>query len=235
MCGCCSSSSYTMEPIPTPFLKFQHPFTCIVAAPTKAGKTTFVSRLVRQAPRMVEPPPRRILWCYSEWQSAYDKLPQVHFVHGLPDLTTLRQQCTTSQSSPTLVILDDLMNEITKEPGVVELFTRDCHHWSCSVIHITQDIFFDRRRTSRINSQYMVLMKNPADKLTPLNLAKQMYPGQVPGFMEAFNHATRDAHGYLLIDLDQNTPEQFRLRTSIFPDDEATAVYMLHKVNKKDD
>mgnify|MGYP000656997377 CR=1 FL=1 len=71
-------------------------------------------------------------------------------------------------------------------------------------------------------------MKNPADKLTAMNLAKQMYPQQVNGFMEVFNHATEKPHGYLFIDLDQNTPEDFRLRTNIFPD-ELNGIYRLKK------
>jgi len=210
--------------IPTPFLKFQHPFTCIVAAPTKAGKTTFVAKLVTHAKEMINPPPQRIIWCYSEWQEAYSKLPQVEFHQGLPDTSELQKD----KDEAKLVILDDLMSEIVKSPKLTELFTRGCHHWSCSVIHITQDIFFDKRRTNRINSQYMVVMKNPADKLTPVNLAKQMFPGQVEGFMQAFAHATGQPHGYLLIDLDQNTPDDFRLRTNIFPD-EFTGVYKLRK------
>lgn len=212
-----------MNLIHTPFLQLQHPFTCIVAAPTKAGKTTFVSRLITHASQMIKPPPKKIIWCYTEWQLAYEQLAQsVEFVQGLPDLSALRE----CKEKPMLIVLDDLMSEIKKDGSVVELFTRGCHHWSCSVIHITQDIFFDKRRTSRINSQYIVLMKNPADKLTPLNLAKQMYPGQVTGFMEAYNHATQKPHGYLFIDLDQNTPEAFRLRTNIFPE-QPTGVYTL--------
>jgi hypothetical protein len=146
--------------IHTPFLRLQHPFTCIVAAPTKAGKTTFVARLIQHANEMITPPPEQIIWCYSEWQPAYDKLSEVHFCQGLPDEDMLREKM------PKLVVLDDLMAEVRKAPKLIELFTRGCHHWSCSVIHITQDIFFDKQRTSRINSQHIVLMKNPADRLT---------------------------------------------------------------------
>ena len=217
-----------MELLPTPFLKFQHPFTCMVAAPTKAGKTTFVSKLIHHATSMVDPPPQKIIWCYGEWQDAYRKLPNVEFWKGLPSTESLR-----NNKAPTLLVLDDLMSETKTDPHIVELFTRGCHHWSCSVIHITQDIFFDKRRTNRINSQYIVLMKNPADKLTPMNLAKQMYPYQVKGFMDAFNHATEKPHGYLLIDLDQNTPDEFRLRTNIFPG-ELTGVYRLKRHKSKD-
>ena len=99
-----------MNGLHTPFLKFQHPFTCIVAAPTKAGKTTFVSKLINFADELIEPAPKNIIWCYSEWQPAYEKLPKVSFIQGLPELTTLRK----CKRSPTLIVLDDLMSEIKR-------------------------------------------------------------------------------------------------------------------------
>ena len=49
--------------------RWQHPFTCIVAGPTGCGKTTFVARLLRNASAMIDPPPERVTWYYSEWQT----------------------------------------------------------------------------------------------------------------------------------------------------------------------
>lgn len=217
-------SANHLELIESPFIKLQHPFTCIVAAPTKAGKTTFVARLVNNSELMISPKPNTILWCYNEWQTSYEQLAAtlVTFHKGLPDVNQLKKDPNKAK----LLIFDDLMSEVTKSSTLTELFTRGCHHWSCSIIHITQDIFSDRKRTNRINAQYLVLMKNPADKLTSSNIAKQMFPGKVSQFQQIFNHATRNAHGYLFIDLDQATPEKYRLRTNIFPD-ELTIVYEL--------
>ena len=98
-----------MALIPTPFLKLQHPFTCTIAAPTKAGKTTFVSKLIRYADQMIYPSPSKIIWCYSEWQDAYEKLSTVEFYHGLPDIEELRENET-----PMLLAFDDLMTEVKK-------------------------------------------------------------------------------------------------------------------------
>ena len=50
-------------------------------------------------------------------------------------------------------------------------------------------------------------------------LAQQMYPGRVKFVQEAFKDATAVPYGYLLVDLKQDTPEDMRLRTAIFPDD----------------
>ena len=51
--------------------RWKHPFTCIVAGPTGCGKSTFVMLMLRHAAAMIDPPPEKITWCYSEWQSTY--------------------------------------------------------------------------------------------------------------------------------------------------------------------
>ena len=58
-------------------------------------------------------------------------------------------------------------------------------------------------------------------------LARQMYPGRGKFVQEAFKDATAVPYGYLLVDLKQDTPEDMRLRTAIFPDDGVQYVYLL--------
>ena len=48
--------------------QFEHPFTCMVAGMTGSGKTVWVQSLLTQAYRMINLPPERIVWCYSQWQ-----------------------------------------------------------------------------------------------------------------------------------------------------------------------
>ena len=85
--------------------RWQHPFTCIVAGPTGCGKTTFVARLLRNASAMIDPPPERVTWYYSEWQTAYENLdiPNVRLEEGLPT--------SFDNGKRGLVVLDDLMAE----------------------------------------------------------------------------------------------------------------------------
>ena len=81
-------------------------------------------------------------------------------------------------------------------------------------------------RTISLNSQYIVVFKNPRDVSQMTTLAKQMYPGRVKFVQEAFVDATSTPYGYDLVDLKQDTPEDLRLRTSILPDDAVQYVYM---------
>ena len=68
-----------------------------------------------------------------------------------------------------------------------------------------------------LNSQYLILFKNPRDATQITHLAKQMYPGRTKFMIEAFRDATSKPYTYLAIDLKPETEENMRLRSGIFP------------------
>ena len=98
--------------------RWKHPFTCIVAGPTGCGKSTFVTRMLRHAAAMIDPPPERITWCYREWQEAYATmdLVDVRFEEGLPSASMF------DSSTRNLIVIDDLMAETDER--VTSLFTK---------------------------------------------------------------------------------------------------------------
>ena len=189
---------------------WKHPFTCIVAGPTGCGKSTFVTRMLPHAAAMIDPPPEQITWCYGEWQEAYatTDLGHVRFEEGLP--TAAMFDSTTRN----LIVIDDLMAETDER--VTTLFTKKSHHRNTSVLYLVQNLFPKNKesRTISLNSQYMVVFKNPRDASQMANLARQMYPGRGKFVQEAFKDATSVPYGYLLVDLKQDTPEDMRLRTA---------------------
>ena len=196
--------------------RWKRPFTCIVAGPTGCGKTTFVARLLRNAPSMINPAPEHVTWYYGEWQSAYENLdiPNVRLKQGLPTVFDTGKR--------NVVVLDDLMAET--DGRVTDLFTKKSHHSNTSVIYLVQNLFQKHKesRTISLNAQYMVVFKNPHDA----SQVMQMYPGRVKFVQEAFKDATSVPYGYLLVDLKQDTPEDMRLRTTILPDDTVQYVYV---------
>ena len=141
----------------------------------------------------------------------------VMFVEGLPNPEDWRED------KRRLVIVDDLMSETNDR--VTKLFTKGSHHRSLSVMYIVQNLFGKNKeqRTISLNSHYSVVFKNPRDASQVTHLAKQMYPGKTMYLQEAFKEATSIPHGYLLIDLRQETPDHLRLRTRVFPDQSQVA------------
>ena len=205
-------------------LLFVPSFSMIVSGPSKAGKTVFVTKFVKHMAKLMEQPPAQIMWCYSEAQPGYKDLmalPNVQMVEGIPDMAALK----ADKNIPKLLIFDDMMSCFEKNPSLVTLFIRGCHHWNLSCIHIVQNLYFGGLRTARINTNYLVLFKNPADKSQINSLGRQVFPGKSKYFIDAFDSATFEPYNYLLIDLTQTCPEVLRLRCNIFPG-EHTTVYV---------
>ena len=150
-------------------LALRHPFTAIVAGPTSCGKTRFVFRLIDNVARMIDPPPSKIVYCYGEYQQLFCNYPRVVFHQGLPDLNDF------DGSEPTLLIIDDLMQETNET--VANLFTKGSHHRNVSVMYLAQNLFPKNKfaRTMSLNAHYMILFKNPRDasQFANLNYSKQ--------------------------------------------------------------
>ena len=196
-------------------LPLQHPFTAIVSGPTGSGKTVFTIRLVQNGHVMVQPPPEDIVWCYGIYQDVFDTMPHVKFVQGLPDVDAFKGDRRT------LIVIDDLMHEAND--SVSQMFTKGSHHRNLSVLFLTQNLFFNSKhaRTMSLNSQYVVLFKNPRDVGQISYLGRQMFPNKNGSkfLAEAFGDATSKPYGYLFVDLKADTDERLRIRTNIFPDD----------------
>ena len=200
--------------------KLQHPCTCLVSGPTGCGKTQFVANLLKN--NMFEPMPERIIWCYGEDQPLYHEMqklmPNIEFKKDTP--TDLYDSLNPSETN--LVILDDQMSKVGNSKDLSRLFTEGSHHRNLSVIYIVQNLFDQgaSHRTVSRNSHYIVLFKNPRDMSQISCFGRQMYPKNKANFLpEAYAHATRKPYRYMIIDLKPDTPEEFRIRTKIFPNE----------------
>lgn len=206
-------------------IKFHHPSTWIIAGPSQSGKTFFTSRILKES--LIEPSPSRIVWCYSIYQHSYDQLkahiPSIEFHKGFDSnlLNSFQPEINN------LLIIDDLMRESGKGDLIADVFTRGSHHLNLSTIFIVQNIFHKCKslRECSLNTHYMVLFKTPRDQTQIRTLSSQMFPKNSQFLPSALEDAcTIQDRGYLVIDLRNDTPSDFRVRTLIFIGEE-TIIY----------
>ena len=211
-------------------IPFKHPSTILVAGPTGSGKTVFVQRLLCE--NMLFPRPTRIVIVYGEWQKIYDELlkviPTLEFLKG-PSPPSLYESFDVKENN--LLVLDDQMTEGENTGQIEKYFVQGSHHRNLTVVFIVQNLFGKNKalRTSSLNSNYLVLYKNPRDKQQMGILGRQMYPHAWKNLLAAIGDATAEPYSYILLDMCPETPEEYRVRSNIFPSehDIPTTVYII--------
>lgn len=197
-------------------LKFKSPFCLIVAGPSGSGKTVLLRKILEYRKTLFNTEPKKILWCYGQMQEAYDvpiKNTRVTYFDGFPSKDELIEM------RPNLIIVDDLMSELSGDKEMANLFTKFSHHMNIDVIFVVQNIFHHGKemRTISLNTHYFILLKNPRDRRQAMVLADQTFPGNREFFMAAYNDALSVPYGYILLDLKPDTPDCIRVRTRIVP------------------
>ena len=171
--------------------------------------------------------------CYSQWQPAYTEIlvAMLHMKFG--NSYAFGAEFLFDVNKPNLIVFDDQMIGVSKDKRIVNPFTRCSHHRNVSVIYIVQNLFHQGKgsRSINLNSPYLVLFKNPRDKLQILTLVKQMYPGPIDLFLNQYEEAVKRPFGYLLIDLKTTTQDNSRLRTNVLPSEEG--FYHARRVSRK--
>lgn len=198
-------------------LKLFLPFGCVIAGPSSSGKSSFIYRLISQADRLIEPAPKSVLYCYGEYNQQIPKLQRsgVNLYSGAPTEEVIQRQ-----PKPALVILDDLLYSIDLK-FLADLYTKKSHHGNFGIVMLTQDLFDRKMKVVRQNSMYIVLMRAPNSALAIRNLGTQLFPHQLPFFMDAYKQATQtQRYSYLFIDLHPLSNPALRLRTNIFKDNQ---------------
>jgi hypothetical protein len=209
--------------------KLKHPSTIIVAGPTQCGKSTLTVNLINNCVEIFERKFDEIIYCLPNSQNfgIEFRIP-VKICDGVPDLDIF------SDNKNRILILDDLMTQQSND--FIDLFTRVSHHNNVTVIYLTQNLFNSKKGTRDItlNAHYIAFFKNPRDKKQISYLARQVFPENQKYLEEAFRDATSKAHGYLILDLTQETGDEYRVRTNILPSDSPRNVFYipLKKGNK---
>ena len=200
---------------------FHAPSTFILSGSTGSGKTSWLHRLIQHKDDMFESPPSKILYFYGIWQPLFEVMEKegVEFYQGLPT-----EEMIENGGEHTMIILDDLQQEVVNSELIEKLFTQGSHHRNVTVVYLTQNLFRQGKnaRNITLNGHYMVFFRNPRDVGQMVSFGKQL--GQSYILKEAYTDATSEPYGYLVVDLSPHSDDKYRFRTKIWPDED-TIVY----------
>lgn len=177
--------------------------------------------LLRYNKDLFAPPPvssSSILYCYGQYNSYVPQLENegMRICSGQPS-----DDLISSLDKPAIIVLDDLMLSLS-ERWLSDMFTKRSHHENFSVVLLCQNLFQSTLRIARLNSHYICLMRSPSAQLQIRNFGTQLFPRQLPFFLDAYKKATDVQYGYLFVDLHPTTNDYLRVRTNIFPGESTT-------------
>lgn len=186
------------------------------------GKSTFVFELLKHADGAFTTPMKAIYYCYGVDQPLFAKMkssiPHITFFEGLPTRSEL-EEWHMNEPGAKILVIDDMMSESAKSKNVVDIFCKYAHHLKFFCFLICQNAFCPGRefRTLSINTSYIFLFRSNRDQLQIQTLGRQIFPGQVKYFMDAYKKATAEKYGYILVDLSPHSISAYKLRTNILP------------------
>lgn len=214
--------------------RLKTPFNCIISGASKSGKTTLVQNLLAIRDDMFTTNPDHVIIFYKYMQDVYQEMLANNLVDELLDVNSqdFNFDVISEKVRPfkdgngSLIIFDDSMTDLTGD--FEQIFTNISHHQNCSVIFITQNLFFNNKayRTMSLNAHYFFLMKNERDKQQISILAKQFCPGNTTYVIQSFNEATKAPFSYLMLDFTQESPACLKLRSHIFPHQFPYRIYL---------
>lgn len=190
-------------------IEFVAPFTAMMIGPTGCGKTHFTFRLLEALPSVCTEKPERVIYCYGAWQKRFlEYTSKMKFVNGIINVDEI-----PDDGKHTVLVIDDLMTELSKSKEAVDLFTKYSHHKNISCLFLVQKMFVPtaEMRTISTNTHHMFVFRNPRDKSSITHLANQVFPGYVNIVREAYSSATEHPFTHLMINMHQSTPKNARL------------------------
>lgn len=186
---------------------------------TMSGKTTYVLSLLKYREAVFMGRHDKILYCYGSPQPAIDQAEKE--IHGFTPHRGLPSRETVESLEPgTILVLDDLQDQIMSSADMALLYTKEMHHLGLTVISLLQSMFFNAKqsRVIALNTQIMIVFKNRRDMTQLVSLGRQMYPRRPYRIQEAMDDITKDnPRACLILDSTCEAREEVRVRGNILP------------------
>lgn len=191
-------------------LRMKTKSTITIAGPSQSGKTTLVEKLVTMRDVLFNDSFSCVIWFCAYIPEK--KIHGVKYIQGLP--------INSFNNIPpnALVIMDDFMNELSQSNELTNVMTKSVHHLPMTLIYITQNLFQKGKdvKTRRMNTNYLILFKNPHDRSQIEYIGRQMFPNDPKFLSSVYSDVTsNEPFSYIFLDCHQDTPDAIRVRSRI--------------------
>lgn len=212
------------------FKVFEQPTQMIVAGPTKSGKTTLVTRIIKNKNIMFNPPPEEVYWFYTMDKSIEPVRKEldddVIFIRGVATYSFLENKVCDGR--PKIVVLDDMQSETRGAASFTQIsnmFTRLSHHGNVTIIMLVQNMYLNKNMREITNQcENIIVMANGSSGHQMQHFATQQLGTKSSDFLRKFvlkNVKLWSSHGYFLISNGANDGVD-KIRTGIFPGEKNT-------------
>ena len=140
----------------------KHPFSMLVSGRRDVGKTEYRNKLLKS--KLIANPPERTVCCYAKHQQdLFEELMKmnVEYVKGIPG----ELDKYFMKSKKNLIILDILMDEVSRSFTITSLLTCGCHN-NLLAIYLTQNLFHTNQRALSLNFDNMMIFQEPLRRFT---------------------------------------------------------------------
>ena len=207
----------------TPFFLLIYPF-------EGSGKTEILGQILSNADYLFDPPPAKKILFFREDQPIYGKWIERGILDqkskGMPDRESLLSQLSENKNKTgTCIIFDDFASLVEEhEEDFVYLFTIASHHFKTSIFLVLHSLFSPALRKLSLNTHRFFLTKSPRDTSQVRTLGIQSHPGRSDYIVAAYNDATDEKFGHLVLDFSPNCDSRLRVIGNMFGK-EPVAVY----------
>ena len=202
-------------------LSFSHLFLLIYPF-EGSGKTEILGQILSNADYLFDPPPAKKILFFREDQPIYGKWIERGILDqkskGMPDRESLLSQLSENKDKTgTCIIFDDFASLVEEhEEDFVYLFTIASHHFKTSIFLVLHSLFSPALRKLSLNTHRFFLTKSPRDTSQVRTLGIQSHPGRSDYIVAAYNDATDEKFGHLVLDFSPNCDSRLRVIGNMF-------------------
>lgn len=205
-------------------LKIPTPSAICLSGASSSGKSSLVHKIIQCIEEFYTQPPKTIIYCYSQHQKLFEIIEKecsiITFHKGLPTIEIIDglAEQHDREGSSSLLILDDLQEQMLNSALISELFTVKSHHCLINLIYLKQNLYCKGKfsRTITLNTQIFFLLQNPRDINQVALLGNQIY-GKNNILLLAYKKAMEmKPYNYLLVNLHPKWDVKYQLCTDFF-------------------